>query len=212
LVFFCGTGLQFFLDRLASMRRRREKDATVELGSERFASAPPRFTEPGRALVARAAAKDVGNDFDHASGDGGLLSSASSSSASAASFADDALLRFDSKMAAPASVQFAACLARAHAALWRNSRFVGSRVASPFVFSLILGVLCWQVPLDVRGAFGRVAVLFFCCTIPNYSSAAVIPLAQSRRLLLARERAVHTCVSWVAFSPSSLGHYHDFII
>jgi ABC-type multidrug transport system permease subunit len=102
------------------------------------------------------------------------------------------MLKFDSKMAVDKWYQFARVLERSAWALWRNDRFWKSRLLSPFAFAVMLGSLCWQADLNLRGAFNRVAVLVFCCTIPNYSSAACIPLVQSRRLLLARERSSHT--------------------
>lgn len=97
-------------------------------------------------------------------------------------------LQFDRVMAASIGAQFKLLARRSFQDLYRNGEFLRARLFGSLTFALMLGSLNYGMGLDVRDASSRVSILFFACTTPVYSSAAAIPVVQSRRLLLARER------------------------
>lgn len=183
--------IEWFLRRLASRRRRCEHDPSAVAGDAVFAAAPPRFRDASRALCARAAAGPSPAPAP-APTTGALIVTPSSPSPAwsrSSSLPVSGHTVHASKMTASVCTQFTVLLGRSGAALYRNARFWQLRLLSPFAFAMLLGALCWQAEANVRGAFNRIAVLFFCCTIPNYSSAACIPLVQSRCVISITQNA-----------------------
>jgi ABC-type multidrug transport system ATPase subunit len=97
-------------------------------------------------------------------------------------------LKFDSIMANTVGSQFGLLLRRSAQSLYRDGQFLRARLFGALTFALMLGSLNYRMGFDVRDAASRVSILFFSCTTPVYSSGAAIPVVQSKRVLLERER------------------------
>jgi ABC-type multidrug transport system ATPase subunit len=98
-------------------------------------------------------------------------------------------LAFDTIMTASIGTQFQSNMLRSLQSLFRNKGFLIARLSGAIQFAWILGTLDYQMTQDVRDAANRIAVLFFSLTTPVFSSGAGIPVVQSKRVMLARERA-----------------------
>jgi len=112
---------------------------------------------------------------------------------------DASELSFDTVMTASIGTMFRENMRRSMQSLFRNIPFRMARIMSALSFAVVLGTLDYQMGNDIRDASNRISIMFFSLTTPVFSSLAAIPVVQSKRVLLARERATQMYHSSIFF-------------